>query len=102
MEHVDTVLEGRIPKFEDLMQLGYPRMVMEEATRLYPPAFWLPRTAVEDDVIGGYKIKAGQMVAATMLTIHRHPDFWENPDEFDPERFTPDKVKGRHPQAWMR
>jgi cytochrome P450 len=101
MEHVDTVLEGRMPKFEDLMQLGYPRMVMEEATRLYPPAFWLPRTAVEDDVIGGYKIKAGQMVAATMLTIHRHPDFWENPDEFDPERFTPDKVKGRHPQAWM-
>ena len=99
--HVDTVLEGRMPQFEDLMQLTYPRMVMEEATRLYPPAFWLPRTAVEDDVIGGYKIKAGQMVAATMLTIHRHPDFWENPDEFDPERFTPEQVKGRHPQAWM-
>ena len=101
MEHVDTVLEGRMAKFEDLMQLTYPRMVMEEATRMYPPAYWLPRTAVEDDVIGGYQIKAGQMVAATMLTIHRHPDFWENPDEFDPERFTPDKVKGRHPQAWM-
>ncbi|HRF94219.1 MAG TPA: cytochrome P450, partial [Aggregatilineales bacterium] len=73
---VDDVLGNRLPQFEDLMQLTYPRMVMEETLRLYPPAFWISRTAVEDDVIGGYPIKAGQLVATVPLTIHRHPDFW--------------------------
>ena len=76
-------------------------MVMEETTRLYPPVFWLPRTAVEDDEIGGYHIKAGQMVAAVPLTIHRHPEFWDAPDTFDPENFAPDTSKSRHPLAWM-
>ncbi|MDX2078948.1 MAG: cytochrome P450 [bacterium] len=98
---VDTVLGKRLPQFEDLMQLTYPRMVMEETMRLYPPVFWLPRTAIEDDVIGGYHIKAGQMVASVPLTIHRHPDFWLTPDTFDPENFAPDIAKHRHPLAWM-
>jgi cytochrome P450 len=98
---VDSVLGNRLPQFEDLMQLTYPRMVMEETIRLYPPAFWLPRTAIEDDVIGGYPIKAGQMVASVNLTIHRHPDFWLTPDTFDPENFAPNTAKHRHSFAWM-
>lgn len=98
---VDTVLGKRLPQFEDLTQLTYPRMVMEETMRLYPPVFWLPRTTINDDVIGGYHIKAGQMIAAVPLTIHRHPDFWQNPDTFDPENFAPDAAKQRHPLAWM-
>jgi cytochrome P450 len=99
--HVDNVLEGQIPKFEDLMQLTYPRMVMEEVMRLSPPVFFVARTAVEDDMIGGYPIKAGDFVAIIPLTIHRHPDFWQDADKFDPERFTPENIKGRHPQAWL-
>lgn len=98
---VHDVLNQRTPTFTDLIQLTYPRMVMEEAMRLYSPVFWLPRTAVEDDVIDGFHIKAGQMVAAVPLTIHRHPDFWEAPNEFDPENFAPDNIKHRHPMAWM-
>lgn len=98
---VDAVLGNRPPQFEDLMQLTYPRMVMEEAMRLYPPTYWLPRTAVEDDVIGGYHIKAGQMVASVPLVIHRHPEFWAMPDTFNPENFAPENSKGRHPFAWM-
>ncbi len=98
---VDEVLGKRPPQFGDLMRLTYPRMVMEETMRLYPPVYWLPRTAVEDDTIGGYRIKAGQMVAAVPLTIHRHPDFWVEPDTFNPINFAPDNVKSRHPLAWM-
>lgn len=100
-EQVDETLGDRTPTFEDLRQLVYPRMVMEETMRLYPPVFWLPRTAVNDDVIGGYRIKAGQMVAAVPLTIHRHPDFWAQPDTFDPENFGPAATGERHPLAWM-
>ncbi len=98
---VNDVLQDRTPTFTDLMQLSYPRMVMEETMRLYPPVFWLPRTAVNDDTIGGYQIKAGQMVAAVPLTIHRHPQFWADPNTFDPENFAPKANKQRHPLAWM-
>jgi cytochrome P450 len=74
---------------------------MEEVMRLYPPAFWFTRSAVEDDVIGGYHIKAGQMMAVVPYAIHRHPDFWDNPEEFDPERFEGEHNKGRHSLAFM-
>ncbi len=98
---VDRVLAGRTPQFEDLMQLSYPQAVMKEAMRLYPPAYMLPRTAVEADVIGGHQIEAGQMIFVLPLTIHRHPDFWDEPDRFDPNRHTPENTKGRHPLAWL-
>ena len=98
---VDSVLAGEKPRFEHLMGMSYARAVMEETMRLYPPVYWLPRTAVEDDQIGGYAIRAGQMVAAVPLTIHRHPDFWENPDHFDPQNFVSEASKKRHPLAWM-
>ena len=100
-DQVDDVLGDRVPTLEDLMQLTYPRMILQETVRLFPPAYWTPRVAKEDDEIGGYRIQAGQTVAAISIAIHRHPDFWENPNHFDPERFTEEAVKGRHPLAYM-
>ena len=100
-ESVDAVLADREPQFEDLMRLAYPQQVIKEAMRLYPPAYMLPRTAFEDDVMGDYHIEAGQMIFVLPLTIHRHPDFWDEPDRFDPERHTPENSKGLHPLAWM-
>jgi cytochrome P450 len=99
--HVEETLQGQLPRFEDLRTLDYSRMVLSEALRLYPPAFWWSRSAIEEDTIGGYHIKPGQLIAIMVLTLHRHPDFWANPDVFDPERFSPDAEKGRHPLAWM-
>ena len=100
-ESVDTTLNGAAPSFENFMQLVYPRMVMEETMRLYPPAYQYTRQAIEDDVMGGYRIKAGQMVFVVPLTIQRHPDFWEHPTKFDPQRFAPEAAVGRHPLAFM-
>src|SRR5262249_28463627 len=79
----------------------YCRQVLQEAMRLSPPAYFIPRTALEDDVIDGYQIRKGQMVAVTTYTIHRHPSFWKSPDMFDPDRFSPDHSEGRHAQAWI-
>ena len=98
---VDAVLGDRPPALDDLMHLSYPRMIMQEAMRLYPPAFWLPRTAVEDDVIDGYRIHAGQMIAVVSMAIHRHADFWPKPNKFDPERFAGDALKNQHPLAYL-
>jgi cytochrome P450 len=100
-QEVDTALGQRTPTFEDLMRLPYTRQVLQESMRLCPPAFFVTRTAVEDDVIDGFRIRAGQTVAVTQYTIHRHPEFWEEPQRFDPDRFSPEQSKGRHNLAWM-
>jgi cytochrome P450 len=100
-QEVDSVLGQRTPVFADLMNLPYCRQVLQESMRLSPPAYFLPRTALEDDVIDGYRIRAGQMLAVTMYTIHRHPDFWKSPETFDPDRFSPQQSEGRHALAWM-
>jgi cytochrome P450 len=99
---IDQVLpQNAHPTFEALMQLPYTRMILQEAMRLRPPAFWIPRTAVEDDEIDGYRINAGDMVAVAIYGIHHNPDVWENPDVFDPERFSPENSEGRNQFAWI-
>jgi cytochrome P450 len=100
-QEVDSVLGQRLPTFEDLPRLTYSRQILQETLRLCPPSYFLPRVALEDDVIDGFRIPAGQMVAPIMYTIHRHPEFWEAPDKFNPDRFSPAQSKGRHPLAWM-
>ncbi|MEM9459731.1 MAG: cytochrome P450 [Myxococcota bacterium] len=99
-EECDAVLGGRRPQAEDLRCLRYARQVVQESLRLFPPSWWLPRVAAEDDEIGGYPIPAGTVVAPIMYTVHRHPDLWAHPERFDPERFEPSRSADRHPMAW--
>lgn len=96
-----TVLGGRIPTTEDLPQLKYVRWVFEESMRLYPPAYFFSRTPLQDDQIAGNKIKKGSLLYLSAWLVHRHPDFWENPHSFDPERFSPERAKGRHRFAYF-
>jgi cytochrome P450 len=98
---VDEVLGERKPTFDDLPQLPYSRMLLQEAMRLYPPVWWLSRTAVADDEIDGYPIPAGSTVAPMPYVIHRHPEIWEKPEQFDPERFTSEAIAARHKLAWI-
>jgi cytochrome P450 len=88
-------LGGRTPTLADLSQLTYIGMVIQEAMRLYPPAWIIGRNALEADQIGGYDIPAGSTVVLSPYVTHRHPDFWVNPEGFDPERFTPERSRGR-------
>lgn len=100
-QHIDETLGGQAAQFEDLRKLEYSRMVISEMLRVYPPVAFITRMAAEDDEIGGYQIKAGQSIIINPMTIHYHPDFWENPEQFDPERFRPEAEKGRHPLSWI-
>jgi cytochrome P450 len=86
-EEVDRVLAGRPPDLADLSALTYTRQVVDETLRLCTPAWQTMRRAVEADVIGGYRIPAGSDVYLNLLTLHRHPDFWPDPERFDPDRF---------------
>ena len=100
-EELDTVLAGRIPTVDDLPQLVYTRMVVDEALRFYPPAWQIMRRSRGDDVIDGYHIPANTTFFWTQYTVHRHPDFWESPEVFDPERFLPEMVAQRSRYAYI-
>ncbi|HSS75983.1 MAG TPA: cytochrome P450 [Thermoanaerobaculia bacterium] len=84
-----SVLEGRVPTFADVPRLEYARMVVQEALRLYPAVWMIPRRAIESDEILGYRVPAGANVLISPYALHRHPGFWDAPDEFLPERFAP-------------
>jgi cytochrome P450 len=92
---LESALGGRTATFENLPDLPYTLMVFQEAMRLYPPAWMLSRTAIEDDVIGGHVIPAGSEALLLTYLTHRDPRYWEAPDEFDPERFSPERSAAR-------
>ncbi len=98
---LDRVLGDRRPRFEDLRELAYARMVFEEAMRRYPPGWVLPRQAESDDEIGGYRVRAKSFVLVCNFLTHMHPDFWDDPDRFDPSRFSAEQVSGRSKYAFL-
>lgn len=97
----DNVLGGRLPEVDDLFKLDYTRMVVDEVLRLYPPTAVVARQPIEDDEIGGYFIPAGSMITPVPYIVHRHPDFWPDPERFDPDRFLPEAVEARPKYAYV-
>jgi enediyne biosynthesis protein E7 len=95
------VLGDRLPVYEDLRRLTYTTMVVQEVMRLFPPVWILPRQANEADEVAGYHVPAGSDVLVSPYTMHRHPDFWPDPERFDPERFDPNRSGGRPAYAYL-
>jgi cytochrome P450 len=93
---LSEVLGDRSATADDVPQLAYTWRIVQESMRLYPPIWMYLRTAIEDDVIDGYRIKAGKNIYLSPFITHRHLDFWDNPEGFDPDRFAPDKTQGWH------
>ncbi|GHJ96533.1 cytochrome P450 [Streptomyces sp. NE5-10] len=92
---------GRLPDAEDLHKLEYTTQVVQEAMRLYPPVWILPRIAQEADEVGGFTVSAGSDVLVCPYTMHRHPDLWDDPERFDPGRFDPSRVANRPRYAYI-
>ncbi|HWB78543.1 MAG TPA: cytochrome P450 [Nannocystaceae bacterium] len=97
---VTTVLQGRRATPEDLVRLQYTQCVIQEAMRLMPPSWAIGRMPYVDDEIDGYRIPAGSLVILPQCVTHRDPAFWDRPDEFDPERFLPERSADRHRMAY--
>ena len=76
-------------------------MILQESLRVYPPVWVIPRDAIGDDEIGGYRIAAGSTILLSPYLTHRHPDCWENPEAFDPERFLPARSTDRVRHAYF-
>ncbi len=100
-EELETALGNRKPNYEDMERLKYTRRFIQESMRLYPPVWGLARLARKDDEIGGCHIpKASRFIISAYVT-HRHPELWENPELFDPERFAPERSEGRPKYAYF-
>jgi cytochrome P450 len=88
-------LDGRPPGLDDLPGLPWARAVVDEALRLYPPAWVLTRRAAEADVLGGYPVAPGTLVLISTWALHRDPALWAHADEFRPQRFVDGDVGPR-------
>ena len=84
VENID--MEG-----DDLMQclsqLTYTKQCIEEALRLYPPAYVIDRTAIADDIVQGQNFPKDCLILMSIYELHRSSAFWDSPEEFNPDRF---------------
>lgn len=89
-DEVDRVLQGRTPTFADLPNLPYTLQVFKESLRMYPPVYMFSRRALCDVNLGGYHIPEGSTLIFSPYSIHRRPDYFPEPDTFNPDRFAPE------------
>lgn len=94
-EEATRVLGDRDPVLADMKALELTRRVLDEALRLFPPAWVFERQATEADTLGPYRIAPKAMVGISPYVLHRHAKYWENPEGFDPDRFLPERSAKR-------
>jgi cytochrome P450 len=92
-EEILEVTGGGPVKPEHFSRLVCTQNVISESLRLYPPAYVIGRQADEDTEIGGYPVKKGDMILISQYVMHRNPLYYEDPDEFRPDRFKNDFLK---------
>ena len=101
MLEIETVLGAKTPELSTLSALKYTQMVLEETMRLYPPAWVIARKVLRNTVLCGYPVEEKAQLILDVYSLHRHPDYWDRPDQFIPERFDEKLKKERHRYAYI-
>ena len=89
-------LGARAPTFEDVSEgrLEYTQHVIKEVLRMHPPIHMFPRLASESDVMPtGHKVEKGDLILLSTWAMGRNPRVWEDPEAFDPDRFTDERLE---------
>jgi cytochrome P450 len=100
-EEIDEVTRGAPVAFEHLERLVRVQQVVKESMRLLPPVPMMSRQAAVDITLEGQRLAAGASVLIPIYVIHRHAQRWERPDEFDPERFAPEREEAMPRYQYM-
>jgi cytochrome P450 len=99
---LDAVLGGRAPTLEDLPKLVYTRMIIEETMRVYPPAPGLSvREAKGADQVSGFNVSPGLQILISPWILHRHRRLWDEPERFNPMRFSKEASEKRPRFAYL-
>ncbi|XP_033230875.1 cytochrome P450 4C1-like [Belonocnema kinseyi] len=102
-KEVDMVLDendGKIGSVE-LQRLNYLEQCIRETLRLYPSVPLISRVLHEDLQLKNYLIPGGTNIHLHIFDLHRDPNFWPNPEKFDPDRFLTERIQGRHPFSYI-
>ena len=100
-EEVKDVLGGQTPTAELLNKLDYTEKAIKESLRLYSSVHSFSRVALEDHLIGGYKVPKDMTIIVSSYVTHRLPEYWDDPNRFDPNRFDKERSVGRSRFAYI-
>ncbi|XP_073499037.1 cytochrome P450 3A8-like [Phyllobates terribilis] len=101
-EEIDTFLPNKAPPiYEALMQMEYLDMVLHETLRLYPAAGRIERVCKTTTEINGVTIPKDAVIVIPVFVLHRDPEFWPDPEEFRPERFSKENRETRDPYTFL-
>ena len=95
VSELHDLLAGAEPVFEDLPRFTYTRRVIEETLRTYPPLWLMTRRAAATDRLGDYLVPAGTEIYISPFLLQRHPHLWQEPERFDPDRFSTELAEQR-------
>jgi cytochrome P450 len=87
-EEIERVLAGRLPAFNDVRALPFTEKVIKESMRLYPPAWCIGRSTTETVHLDGHELRPGTLVLTSPWLMHRNPQFYPEPEQFKPSRWT--------------
>ena len=100
-EEANRVCGDREPRWDEVQQLTFTRQVIQETMRLYPPIWALIRIAAEDDEIEGTKVSKGDKIVMCTYIAHHNPKYWSEPEKFDPDRFSRERMKKRVKYSYL-
>ncbi|XP_067661939.1 cytochrome P450 3A21-like [Haliotis asinina] len=100
-QSIRTHIGDKKPTYADVTKLQYLENVFLETLRLYPPATRVTRVPAKSTNINGYHIPAGLPIIIPVYAIQHDPEFWSDPEKFDPDRFLPENKHELHNYMWM-
>lgn len=101
---IDAVARGGCVLPEHLVHLVLTRRVLEEGMRLFPPAPMIGREVQDGfalERLGGLEVEPGATIIVPIWAVHRHRRLWDEPGQFDPDRFLPERLASRHRYTWL-
>ncbi|KAI4499225.1 hypothetical protein M0802_005808 [Mischocyttarus mexicanus] len=84
-----------------IQKLSYLERCLKESLRLYPSVHLISRRIFHDMQLKNHLIPSGTICDVNIYSVHRNPEYWPNPNVFDPDRFLPENTKGRHPYSYI-